>query len=277
MKSPEIKKFQKLIWNFYAKNRRDFPWRNTTNPYHIVVSEIMLQQTQTDRVVSKYNSFLKKFSTAKKLADASLQDVLTEWKGLGYNRRAIALQRIAKTTVGKIPQTKEELIKLPSIGPNTAGSILAFAYNKPSVFIETNIRTVFIHHFFFNKENEVNTTANKIDDSHILTLIEKTVDLKNPREWYYALMDYGNYLKKTGNNKNNLSKHHRPQSPFKGSNREQRSKILDLIREKPRNEKALLTLLSIKPSSHLQIKKNLADLVHEGFIVERSKGFYRIA
>jgi A/G-specific adenine glycosylase len=144
-------KFRQLIWDFYNANKRDFPWRRTSNPYRILVSEVMLQQTQTARVETKYKSFITKFPNLKKLAAASLSEVLGEWKGLGYNRRGLALHRIARALVREkrsVPKTAEELVALPGIGPNTAASILAFAHNLPTIFIETNIRTVFTHHFF---------------------------------------------------------------------------------------------------------------------------------
>lgn len=230
------KQFQKKIWQFYKKNRRDFPWRNTINPYKILVSEIMLQQTQAPRVVSKYNSFLKKFPTVKKLAEASLKEVLLEWQGLGYNRRAKYLKSTAEIIVrdykGKFPKDLLELKKLPGIGQATAGDLLAFAWNIPVVVIETNIRSVFIHHFFSHTQEE------KIHDKDILPLIEKTLDQKNPREWYFALMDYGAFLKEK-ENPGRRSKHYIKQSAFKGSNREKRSTILKLILEKPRTENEL--------------------------------------
>ena len=173
-------KFKKEIWKYYKAHKREMPWRNTTNPYYIVVSEIMLQQTQVSRVISKYTSFIKKFPTWKKLAEAQLKDVLLEWQGLGYNRRGKALHSIAQKVVQEyksaLPHELHILTTFSSIGLNTAGSICAFAFNTPTVFIETNIRTVFIHFFFKDKE--------RIDDKDILKLVEKTLDTENPREWY---------------------------------------------------------------------------------------------
>lgn len=146
------KKFVKTVWEHYQRHgRRSLPWRRTKNPYYILVSEIMLQQTQVDRVIPKYTSFLKQF-TVKRLSEASLGDVLREWQGLGYNRRAKLLHQcaiqIGNEYKGKFPKTHAELMKLPGIGHYTAGAIMAFAYNSPVPIIETNIRTVFIHHFF---------------------------------------------------------------------------------------------------------------------------------
>ncbi len=249
--------FKKTIWNHYKKYGRDLPWRHDTTPYRITVSEIMLQQTQADRVAKKFDSFLKKFPNWKSLAKAPLASLLKEWQGLGYNRRALNLQRLAQAIKGKLPQTYEELVELPGIGPNTAGSILAFAFNIPHPFIETNIRTVFIHFFF--KE-----TRGKIHDKKLMPLIEKTLDKKNPREWYFALMDYGVYLKKNHVNPSRRSKHHVQQSRFKGSNRELRANILKLIVEKPREEQEIITNFPHKNGTI--VVQNLNDLVKEGFI-----------
>jgi len=184
------KAFQKVIWRFFAQNGRDLPWRRTKNPYKILVSEIMLQQTQVERVIPKYAEWLARFPTAATLATAARATVLTTWRGLGYNRRALALKRAAESIVarGKFPREVAEILELPGVGPYTAGAIAAFAFNEPVVMIETNIRTVFIHHFFSDQKN--------VRDSELLPLIEKTLPRLKPREWYWALMDYGSHLKK---------------------------------------------------------------------------------
>lgn len=215
-------KFQKLIWDFYRKNKRDFPWRDTTDPYKIMVSELMLQQTQTFRVVPKYKTFIKKFPTIQDLADSQLSEVLELWSGLGYNRRARflhqAAQYIVKNLNNSFPNNEKELIKIPGIGPYTAGAILVFSFNQPQVFIETNIRRVFIHHFFKDQEN--------ISDKQLFPLIEQELDKDNPRDWYYALMDYGVEITKQFPNPNRKSKHYNKQSKFEGSIRKIRGEIL---------------------------------------------------
>lgn len=218
--------FRSTIWKYHSENRRDLPWRNTRDPYKILVSEVMLQQTQVVRVLEKYKSFLKKFPNVRALAKASVSEVLKEWQGLGYNRRGLYLKRAAETVVkeygGKFPKDREQLMKLPGIGQSTAGALLAFSYGAPAAFIETNIRSVFLH-FFFKKNSAVT-------DTMILELVEKTMDRHDPREWYYALYDYGTYLKasKDKNTKSihRKSAHYKKQSVFKGSNREVRSLIL---------------------------------------------------
>ena len=149
-KMPTMASFTKTVWNYYNKHRRSFPWRENTSIYSVVVSEIMLQQTQAPRVIEKYNAFLTAFPDFQSLAHAPLRDVLALWKGLGYNRRALQLKKLADmVNSSAFPHDKDALMELPGIGSNTAGSIMAFAFNTPQAFIETNIRTVFIH-FFFN-------------------------------------------------------------------------------------------------------------------------------
>lgn len=225
----QIRTFQAMIWDFYHTNGRIFAWRNNTNPYHIFISEVMLQQTQTYRVEPKFEQFITIFPDFNTLAQASLFDVLTVWQGLGYNRRAKFLYQAADIIVKKyngiVPHDPLILITLPGIGPATAASIGAFAYNKPTVFIETNIRTVFIDTFF-------SKTQDPITDAHLLPLIEQTVDKENPREWYYALMDYGVYLKKTNTNPSRRSKHYTKQSVFKGSVRQIRGNIIAFLLQK---------------------------------------------
>src|SRR3989344_2854344 len=185
-------RFRSEVYSFYRRNKRALPWRLTKNPYHILVSEIMLQQTQVDRVKPKYREFLKIFPTIRALAASPLSKVLWTWSGLGYNRRAAALKKCAEEIMrgykGRIPDTMEELDALPGVGHHTAGAIMAFAFNKPVVFIETNIRSVFIHHFFQKRE--------KVSDLELEPLIAQTLDRRAPRRWYSALMDYGSALKR---------------------------------------------------------------------------------
>lgn len=273
----KMKKFKKTVWDYYTKHRRTFPWRENITPYRVVVSEIMLQQTQAPRVVPKFESFMRKFPDFETLAAAPLRDVFAEWQGLGYNRRGLQLKKLAEMVVaekiqsgGKIadlPRTKEALIELPGIGPNTAGSVLAFAYNIPQAFIETNIRSVFIHFFFKNSRR-------KVHDKDIIKLVEASLagknnkNYKNPREWYYALMDYGVYLKSTFPNPSRKSRHHVRQSPFKGSNREMRAQILRSIVEKSRTAEEIIK--EIGTEKKISIVKNISDLVKEGFIFQKA-------
>ena len=214
--SQQITQFQKKIYDFYTQNKRNFSWRENITPYRIVVSEIMLQQTQTTRVKEKFENWMRIFPDFKTLAQAPQAQVLQHWQGLGYNRRGVALHTIAKLVVenhnGILPQDLTILQSFPSIGPNTAGSIGAFAFNMPTIFIETNIRTVYTCEFFAGKT--------EISDKDLLVYIQATLDTQNPRDWYYALMDYGVHLKKLLPQINSASKHYAKQSTFKGSKRQ---------------------------------------------------------
>jgi A/G-specific adenine glycosylase len=256
----KVNKFQKNIWNYYKKHRRRFPWRNTNNPYHILISEFMLQQTQVERVVSKYEEFVSVFPDIYCLSQSSLRKVLSIWKGLGYNRRALNLrlcaQKIVNDYSGDIPQSIDHLTQLPGIGKATASAIVAFAFNKPSVFIETNIRRVYIHFFFHDKEG--------IHDREILPIIEKTLKRRNPREWYYALMDYGSMLKKEFKNPNRKSLHYQKQSSFEGSRRQIRGVILkELLKEEQLSCSSLIKRLGKEPG---KVKEILIQMQKEGII-----------
>ena len=189
----------------------------------------MLQQTQVERVTTKYSEFIAAFPDFTSLANASLQEVLRVWQGMGYNRRAVALKEIAVRVIrdfnGMLPDSVDVLATLPGIGRATASSIAAFAFNLPAVFIETNIRRVFIHFFFQDKQN--------IKDPDILLLVEKTLDRRNPGAWYHALMDYGVLLKRQFPGLNKRSAHYQKQTPFQGSNRQMRGRILKTLIERP--------------------------------------------
>jgi len=252
-----ISLFQGHIWQYYRKHGRSFSWRETADPYHILVSEIMLQQTQTSRVESKYNAFLSAFPGFLILARTSLREVLQVWQGLGYNRRALALHQIAQQVViqfdGQLPSDPEVLRRLPGIGPYTAGAVAAIAFNKPTPFIDTNIRSVFFH-FFFDKSDYVS-------DRDILTLVERTLDKENPREWYYALYDYGAMIKhKKGIPRTTKKK----PSAFQGSNRQLRGQVLQLLLNHDSiTEQAVIASLG---HDRENICHALAQLQEEGFI-----------
>jgi A/G-specific adenine glycosylase len=262
-----VRAFRKLIYRYYQEHGRALPWRTTHNPYHILVSEIMLQQTQTERVVEKYEQFINSFPDFSSLAKAPLRDILRAWQGLGYNRRALALKKIAQTVVskfhGNLPSSLEALMTLPGIGRATASEISTFAFNRPTVFIETNIRRVFIHHFF-QKENHVR-------DTEILPLVEKTLDSSNPRKWYFALMDYGVMLKKEYQNPNRRSAHYQKQAPFEDSDRQIRGMILKaLVFEHNIPEGKIIRKLGTSPE---RVKQNLIQLQREGFLKKRGNRF----
>ncbi len=221
-----LKHFQQYVLRWYQLyGRHKLPWRLTTDPYKVLVSELMLQQTQVERVIPKYTAFLELFPDFQSLAAAQLSQVLIAWQGLGYNRRPKFLWELAKQvgefSEGVLPQNQVELQKLPGIGPYTSAAILAFAHNQPICFIETNIRTVFIYHFFSEKSI--------VADSEIMPLIGESLPEKQSRVWYWALMDYGSYLKSVLPNPSRQSKHHQVQKKFKGSLRQVRGEIIRIL------------------------------------------------
>ncbi|HEX2967148.1 MAG TPA: hypothetical protein VHO84_15290 [Syntrophorhabdaceae bacterium] len=262
-----ILSFRKLVYQFYEKNGRDLPWRRTDDPYRILISEMMLQQTQVERVLGKYELFVSRFPDIPSLASAPLKEVLHVWQGLGYNRRALALIRLAQVVRekyhGKVPTSLNELISLPGIGPATAGCLSAFAFRIPVVFIETNIRRVFIHHFFKDRAD--------ISDKEIIPLVEATLDRKNPRDWYYALMDYGSGLGRTVENPNRRSSHYSRQSSFEGSDRKIRGMILKhLTNTESLQEEQICQIAGSEPQ---RVHRILIDLVNEGFLSKDANSF----
>jgi len=265
----EIDSFRISIWEFYDRNARKFSWRNTTNPYHIVVSEVMLQQTQTYRVAPKFELFIAELPDFKALAEAPVQLIYSLWQGLGYNRRALALQRLAQQVLvvhgGKLPSDIQQLDDLPGIGPATASSIAAFAFNLPTVFIETNIRAVFLHHFFPNQM--------EITDKQLMPLIEQTVDTTNPRHWYYALMDYGVFLKQQFKNPSRRSAHHTKQSVFQGSERQLRGAVLKALNTAPQQT---FEVLFLQLNNDSRLERVLNNLVSEGFLKYDALGQYSL-
>lgn len=260
--------FQKFIWQFYATYGRQFPWRNVQSPYAVLVSEIMLQQTQTYRVEPKYEQWLLAFPSCEMLAAANLRDVLTAWQGLGYNRRGMAIHKIAQIVMqeyqGQLPVDPTILETFPGIGKATAASICAFAFNMPTVFVETNIRAVFIHSFFKDKA--------AVDDKELLPLVAQTVDAQNPREWYYALMDYGVHLKKLHANPARRSAHHTKQSRFEGSDRQIRGAVVRALTEHPSLKMAeIIGTIQKEPD---RVKKIIKQLCAEGLIHKKGPSFF---
>jgi A/G-specific adenine glycosylase len=266
-----IWQFQETVWEYYRLHgRHDLPWRlpeknNTFDPYRIMVSEVMLQQTQVPRVIPKFIHFLDTFPNYQSLAKAPLADVLRLWSGLGYNRRAKFLWQAASVLQnelhGVLPRTPKDLAVLPGIGVHTAGAILAYTYNQPVVFIETNIRTVMLYHFF---PGEDHVTDKQIAECILETLPEQALT----REWYWALMDYGSYLKQHVGNIARSAAAYSKQSRFAGSNRQLRGTVLRLLGDGPQSPDNLRTKIS---DSRLPII--LTQLVQEQLIHERDNQF----
>lgn len=262
-----VREFQEMVLTHYRDHGRDLAWRRTTDPYHILVSEIMLQQTQVERVSQKFPQFLERFPDFPALAHAPLNDLLAVWQGMGYNRRAIALQKCAERVVaefnGELPADVEILATFPGIGKATASSICAFAFNMQVIFIETNIRRVFIHFFFGDRE--------VVTDNEILPLAEQALYKKDPRTWYNALMDLGTDLKTRVPNPNRRSRHYAKQSAFEGSDRKIRGAILRLLlEEKQMSEQKIIEHFKEEPERIIRI---LNDLEHEGFTRKTGTSF----
>ncbi len=264
-----VKAFHTFLYDFYKGNKRPFPWRSTRNAYHILVSEMMLQQTQTARVVEKLKEFTTAFPDVRSLAAAAPRDVLAAWQGLGYNRRALSLQKAAELIVerhnGIVPRSLELLDDLPGIGRPTAAAIMAYAFNVPELFIETNIRTVFIHLFFKDRET--------VSDKEIEQLLEIFLDRKNPRQFYNALMDLGVEIKRLTTNPSRKSARHRPQSQFEGSNRQLRGAILRLLLRESTLDAATAAAALEEPRP--RVKTCLEQLADEGFLT-KSKSAYSL-
>lgn len=263
--------FAETVWAHYRERGRDLPWRRTTDAYRILVSEVMLQQTQVNRVVPRYEEFLAAFPTVEALAEAPVADVLAAWSGLGYNRRALLLKRAAESIVsehgGVVPATLEGLTALPGIGHATAAQVLAFAFNAGVPFIETNVRAVYLHEFFPGAED--------VPDAAILPIVAATLDHEHPREWFWALMDYGTYLKSAHPNPSRRSRHHLRQGRFEGSNRQLRGRLIVALLEADRARSAG-ELAQAVGFEHDAVERALEVLQSEGFVSSADAG-WRIA
>ena len=231
----------------------------------------MLQQTQTSRVERLLPAFLARFPNFTALAGATLAEVLIQWQGFGYNRRAkylqAAAQTIHETFADNLPADQAILTSLPGIGPNTAASILAYAYNLPTVFVETNIRTVFIYHFFDDWTEPVPEPA-------IRTLVADSLDHQQSREWYWALMDYGVHLKQTVGNLNRRAKAYGKQSAFQGSLRQARGAIIRALSAQPHAPAAAELAKQLVELDDSRYQTALASLVKEGLVVAEAGGLY---
>ncbi|MBP1929599.1 A/G-specific adenine glycosylase [Methanolinea mesophila] len=256
--SPET--FREQIYRYYARHARDFSWRRDITPYRIVVSEVMLQQTQVERVSTAFPRFIRRFPDFPSLSGAPLGEVLAEWQGLGYNRRAIALKKTAEKVgaefSGELPCDERILETFPGIGKATAASIIVFAFNIPVPFIETNIRRVFLHCFF--------PGAEEVPDREIIPLVRETMDRTDPRTWFWALMDYGAHIGRTRGNPNRRSSHYRRQPAFHGSDRQMRGAILRILVKEGGMERAHLCTLAGGDAG--RVTDLLKDLESEGFI-----------
>lgn len=258
--------FQRIIYEFYNQHERSLPWRQSEadgsfDPYKILVSEMMLQQTQVNRVIPKYHSFLDAFPTIDSLASAPLSAVLSQWSGLGYNRRAKYLHEAAKQLRGAAGWQLDDLVACKGIGHNTAAAVLVYTYDQLKLFIETNIRTVYIHHFFPGQTN--------VHDRDIYRALKITYDYEHPRQFSWALMDYGAHLKQAAGNHARYSQHYKQQSRFTGSTRQLRGQVLRLLVEKQRHLKDLEVLLADD-----RLNTVLVALQNEGLVTKKDERLY---
>ena len=244
MQSVQLTAAQGAVWpedripeaDFVARVRsegerlyRDLPWRGIDDPYAVLVSEVMLQQTQVARVKGRWERFMELFPTLDALAAADTAVVLEQWQGLGYNRRALSLKRTAEICAadraGTLPETVEELQGLPGIGPATAAGVVAFAHDRPAVYLETNVRAVFLHLLFPDRE--------AVPDREIAPLVALSCPEADVRGWYYALLDCGAQLKATLPNPSRRSASYSRQSAFEGSRRQKRAELLRIVLAEP--------------------------------------------
>lgn len=260
--------FVNKVQEYYKNHARDLPWRppelpivnGQLDPYKILLSEIMLQQTQVSRVIKKYHEFLLRFPTIESAAKARQKDILETWQGLGYNRRALYLHRALQNLSEHKRWNKELLVAQAGIGPNTAGAVMVYAYNQPHLFIETNVRAAYIHHFFADEK--------VVPDQKLVPHIEATLDTKNPRQWYWALMDYGTFIKKAFKNPAKKSKHYRAQSQFEGSSRQLRAQIIRELLAGSKTDEQLKKQLKDERVDHV-----LKGLTKEGFLERKDTGY----
>lgn len=331
-----VREFREFVWSRADELYRDMPWRDEPTLYHVLVSELMLQQTQVSRVLVKFAEFMTAFPTIKVLASASLADVLKVWTGLGYNRRAKYLHAAAKMIVAdsregsilrehlqpefsllraqggrgakpfpqdSIPRKREEgvadtltgksvhyenqhippadnvrstlkcpqtehavsldvLTQLPGVGKNTAAAIMNYVYEIPTPFVETNIRTVYFKHFF--------AAQTDVTDKQILEVVDQTMDREHPREWFWALMDYGAWLKSQGEGRLDASKHYKKQSPLRGSVREVRGQIIRALGEGGMNIEALRAAIQADD----RFAQALEGLRRDGLVSDTGGDFY---
>ena len=278
--------FQKEILIWYTEHKRDLPWRKTRIPYHILISEIMLQQTQVSSVIPKFESWLKKFPTVQDLATASTTEVLALWSGLGYNRRALNLKKTARIVAekydGTFPQTEKELLALPGIGTYTARALLCFAFDQQVAVVDTNIKKVILTQFLKYRHYEEERRSNRLrlslhdgdcraplamTDKEINKLAEKLLPHGKAYEWNQALMDYSNAMLK--NEKIPIPK----QSKFVGSHRYYRGQVLKVLLEKKtvvNNELGKLIKADFSDNDQEWLEKLLEELVKEGFVVSKN-------
>lgn len=277
---PDLATFRAAVLERGRDLYRDLPWRRTRDPYAVLVSEVMLQQTQVPRVEKSWERWMERFPAPEALAEATTADVLRQWQGLGYNRRALNLQNAARVIaeVGSVPSEIDELKALPGVGPATAAGVRAFAFNLPGTYLETNVRSVFLEAFF--------PDAHGVSDRDLAPLVAASCpcDAKDPnddpRSWYFALLDVGAWLKKTGPNPNRRSAAQRPQGRFQGSRRQKRAALVRLLLEAHDARASALSAVELQASLALLERKAgrvapSLELVEDLLVELEREGFCR--
>ena len=262
-----VRKFQKMIMSWWKENRRNLPWRNNPSPYKVLVSEIMLQQTQVSRVIPKFLEFLNEFPTLEHLASANTKHLLTVWSGLGYNRRALWLKEAAGEIVKRkrFPEEVDELRELKGIGSYTSRSILIFAFNRNLAAVDTNIRRIFIALGFAN-EDASEKELQEIADALLLK--------GRSSDWHNALMDYGStVLTSSSTGIEPTSK----QSRFTGSARKVRGRIVRMLTQSESlSIDEIISQLSEKNKDSVNLREVLEQLTQDNLIEQTETGEFQI-
>lgn len=276
----QITSFRQKIFLWWPPHRRDLPWRHTRDPYRIMVSEVMLQQTQVLRVIDKYNEFIEAFPTVKDLAQASPAQILRIWKGMGYNRRALYLRSSAQIICdqynGQIPNNYELLTRLPGLGTYTARAIMVFAYGQEVPLVDTNIRQIITHFFFSNQAQGLALMGRKgrALEKDIEDIARQLIPPGKSWEWHQALMDYGAIAM---TNIQIPITNKKKQKPFKDSNRYYRGRIVDRLREGEAQEKEFLEECASAYGKSKKFLVGILDgLIKEGLIERTRRGVLRL-
>lgn len=264
---PDTGKYARLqqeIFGWWKRHARDLPWRKTRDPYRILVSEVMLQQTQVSRVLPKFAEFLIRFPDVHALAAASAAEVLRVWKGMGYNRRALYLKRTAESVVrehdGVFPDSEAELVKLPGVGKYTARALMVFAYEQDVAMVDTNIRQIITHFFFGGRPQKENV---------IQEVADALVPAGKSWAWHQALMDYG--ALKLSRIKPKRPRGN-PKVPFAKSNRFYRGKLMDWLRDGHMAHGDVIGRFRTRYGKDAEFAETvIAGLVSDGLLVRDSK------
>jgi A/G-specific adenine glycosylase len=262
----EVEAFQKKVMDWWSENARNLPWRTDPTPYNVLVSEIMLQQTQVSRVVPKFKEFLEAFPTVESLANSKTKHLLQVWSGLGYNRRAIWLKEAARQILEKeeFPKTVRDLERLKGVGPYTSRSILIFAFNTDLAAVDTNIRRVLIASGFAKEE---------MSDKQLQVVADTVLLRGRSRDWHNALMDYGSQVmtsNSTGISPNST------QTCYEGSSRQVRGAVIRSLTESDELTLGDLMLMIDCDIDKSELRSIMSQLVADGLVEEMPNFNYRI-